>query len=201
MRYLLLGLSLGFGAGLAPGPLLMLVISTALTRGVRAAVRLAFVPLVSDTVVVLVSVFVVHELPARAIGALGVVGGLFVVWLGIEALREQPADVEASPRSADPFLRGVAVNLVSPHPWLFWITVGSPLLLAAWSESRAAAVAFLVTFYAVLVGVKVVIATLVGRGRRRLSPSALHRAHRISGALLLSTGIVLIVEFAGALLR
>jgi threonine/homoserine/homoserine lactone efflux protein len=202
VQYLLLGFGLGVGAGFAPGPLLALVITTALARGFGPALRVAFVPLVSDSVVVLVSVFVVHALPDRATGLLGVVGGLFVVWLGIEALREMPAEVEAAPGdSAVEFRKGVLVNLLSPHPWLFWLTVGGPILVAAWASNPAAAVAFLVAFYAVLVGSKVVIAAAVAGGRRKLSPTALHRAHQVAGVLLLLTGVLLVVEFAGTLLH
>jgi threonine/homoserine/homoserine lactone efflux protein len=202
VQYLLLGLGLGVGAGLAPGPLLALVITTALSRGFGPALRVAFVPLVSDSVVVVLSVFVVHALPDRALGLLGVGGGLFVVWLGVEALREQPVEVEAAPSGGSvEFRKGVLVNLVSPHPWLFWLTVGGPILVASWAVTPAGAIAFLVSFYAVLVGSKVVIAAVVARGRRRLTPHALHRSHQVAGGLLLLTGVLLVVEFAGALLH
>lgn len=201
MQYVVLGLSLGLGAGLAPGPLLALVVTTALSRGFWPAVRVSLVPLVSDTVIVLLSVFVVRSLPERATGVLGVVGGLFVVWLGIEALREKPAEVEAAPDGAHvAFGKGVLVNLLSPHPWLFWLAVGGPILVAAWAVGPTAAVGFLGAFYLVLVGSKVVVSAVVAGSRRRLSPRALHLAHRTSGVLLLATGVLLVVEFAGALL-
>lgn len=200
MEFVLAGLALGIGAGLAPGPLLGLVVATALSRGFGAALRVSLVPLVSDAAIVLLSVFVVHALPTRATGLLGVVGGLFVVWLGVETWREAPAEVEGSAAGA-PFGKAVLVNLVSPHPWLFWLTVGSPLLVAAWASTPAAAVGFLVAFYAMLVGAKVVVSAVVAVSRRRLSPTALHRAHRVSAAVLVVTGLLLAAEFAGALVR
>lgn len=194
------GLGLGLGAGLAPGPLLALVITTALARGFRAGARVAFSPLVTDALVITVSLLLVRSLPDRAAAALGVVGGLYVVWLGIEALREKPVDVEAPPSDGpDPLRRGALVNLLSPHPWLFWITVGGPLLLAAWASSPAAAVGFLVAFFALLIGCKVVIAALVAGGSRRLGEQGLRRAHIAAGVLLLATGAVLVIEFAPAL--
>lgn len=199
MQYAVLGLSLGLGAGLAPGPLLALVITTALRRGFGPAVKVSCVPLVSDVVTVTAALLVVRSLPTWATGVLGVAGGAFVVWLGVEALREKPAEVEdAAPDGS--FRRGVLVNLLSPHPWIFWITVGAPILVAAWTSTPAAALGFLVCFLGVLVGTKVVIAAAVSRGRRHLSPTALRRAHLLSAALLLLTGALLVVEFARALL-
>ena len=41
MRYVLLGLTLGLGSGISPGPLLALVISTTLARGFKAGARVA----------------------------------------------------------------------------------------------------------------------------------------------------------------
>lgn len=199
MQYVVLGLSLGLGAGLAPGPLLALVITTALSRGFRAALKVSCVPLVSDVVTVTAALLVVRSLPSTVTGVLGVVGGAFVVWLGIEALREQPAEIEDTAPDGS-FRKGVLVNLLSPHPWLFWITVGAPILVAAWAAAPPSAVGFLVAFLGVLVGTKAVIAAVVAASRHRLSPTALRRAHVVSAALLLLTGVLLILEFARSLL-
>jgi threonine/homoserine/homoserine lactone efflux protein len=201
VQYLLLGLGLGLGAGLAPGPLLALVVTTTLSRGFLAGFKVALSPLVTDLIVIVVAVFVVRSLPERAAGALGVAGGLFVVWLGVEALREKPAEIEAAPtQGPDPLRRGAVVNLLSPHPWLFWLTVGGPILVAAAAHGPWQALAFLVAFYLLLVGSKVAVAALVATGRRRLTPSGLHRAHQAAGVLLLLTGVLLAAEFSAALL-
>ena len=200
MQFVLAGLALGLGAGLAPGPLLALVVTTTLASGFRSGVRVAFSPLVTDAVVITLSVLVVGALPDRATAALGLAGGLYVVWLGIEALREHAVAVEDPPRrTPDPLWRGATVNLLSPHPWLFWLAVGGPVLVSAWTSSPAAAAGFLAAFYLLLVGCKVVVAALVAGGRRRLDDRGLRTAHRVAGALLLLTGIALVLEFAPAL--
>ena len=199
MHVLVIGIGLGLGAGLAPGPLLALVITTSLTRGFRAGLRVALTPLVTDSNMIAVSVLLVRELPARAAGVLGVVGGLYVVWLGVEALREAPVALEATD-GPDPLRRGLLVNLLSPHPWLFWLTVGGSVVVSAWSEAPAYAVVFVVAFFAVMIGTKVVVAAVVATSRRALTEQGLHRAHRSAGALLLIAGLLLIAEFARQLL-
>ena len=199
MHVLVIGIGLGLGAGLAPGPLLALVITTSLTRGFRAGLRVALSPLVTDSIMIAVSVLLVRELPARAAGVLGVVGGLYVGWLGVEALREEPVALEATD-GPDPLRRGLLVNLLSPHPWLFWLTVGGSVVVSAWSEAPAYAVVFVVAFFAVMIGTKVVVAAVVATSRRALTERGLHRAHRSAGALLLLAGLLLIAEFARQLL-
>ena len=195
MDSFLLGLSLGLGAGLAPGPLLALVIRTALQDGAAAGVRVAFSPLVTDVPIILVAVLLAASLPEEVLGALGVAGGAFVVWLGIEALREDPAAAEAAAGAAAPqrdILRGALTNALSPHPWVFWLTVGAPIL--AQGDATDAAL-FLAAFYLLLIGAKVVLALGVGAGRERLMQG---RGYvlllRASAVLLLATGVLLAVE-------
>jgi threonine/homoserine/homoserine lactone efflux protein len=195
MDSFLLGLSLGLGAGLAPGPLLALVIRTALQDGAAAGVRVAFSPLVTDVPIILVAVLLAASLPEEVLGALGIAGGAFVVWLGIEALREDPAPAEAAAGAAAPqrdILRGALTNALSPHPWVFWLTVGAPIL--AKGDATDAAL-FLAAFYLLLIGAKVVLALGVGAGRERLLQG---RGYvlllRASAVLLLATGVLLAVE-------
>lgn len=84
---LLLGFSYGFAAGVSPGPMLGLVITQTLRRGWRAGNLVALAPLFSDMPIILLAVLIVGQLPRVALGWLGVVGGLFVVYLGIESMR------------------------------------------------------------------------------------------------------------------
>ena len=80
MDALLVGVSLGFGAGLAPGPLLALVIRSTLQDGFAAGVRVAISPLVTDLPIVVLAVFMASSLNETVLAALGLAGGAFVIW-------------------------------------------------------------------------------------------------------------------------
>jgi threonine/homoserine/homoserine lactone efflux protein len=200
MDSFLLGLSLGLGAGLAPGPLLALVIRSTLQDGVAAGARVALSPLITDVPIIAVAVLLAASLPEATLGALGIAGGAFVIWLGIEALREEPAPAEAAAGAAAPqrdLLRGALTNALSPHPWVFWLTVGAPILAQGGAGD---AVLFLVAFYLLLIGVKVVIAVTLGAGRERLVEGRGYAILlRASALLLLATGILLAAEGVQAL--
>ena len=200
MDSFLLGLSLGLGAGLAPGPLLALVIRTALQDGAAAGVRVAFSPLVTDVPIIVVAVLLAASLPEEVLGVLGIAGGAFVVWLGIEALRDEPAPAEAAAGAAAPqrdVMRGALTNALSPHPWVFWLTVGAPILAQG---TAADAALFLFAFYLLLIGAKVVLALGVGAGRERLMQGRGYLVLlRASAVLLLVTGVLLAYEGVRAL--
>ncbi|MEZ5116279.1 MAG: LysE family transporter [Candidatus Nanopelagicales bacterium] len=203
MEALLAGLALGLGSGVAPGPLLVLVVSATLRGGFPAGLRVALAPLLTDVPIILLSLTVLSALPDRALAALGVVGGVVVGWFGVDSLRAargaDPATeaAAAAPLSTSSALRqGALANVTNPAPWLFWLTAGGTVLVAAWRESPGDAVAFLVGFYLMLVGVKVLLAWGVAAGRHRLSA----RHYRVilagSGVLLLVFGAVLAVRGA-----
>jgi threonine/homoserine/homoserine lactone efflux protein len=196
MAAFLAGVSLGFGAGISPGPLLTLVITTTLARGLAAGMRVGLSPLLTDAPVILIAVLAVDALPAWAAAVLGAVGGCYVVYLGVETMRSARGatlDAGATQGSAANDLgRGVLVNLLSPHPWLFWITVGAPLLVTLWQRSPWQAAAFLLGFYALLVGSKLALALVVAGGRRRLDGPWYGRVLLASGAVLVVFGVLLL---------
>jgi threonine/homoserine/homoserine lactone efflux protein len=200
VKELLLGIALGLGAGISPGPLLGLVLTSALKRGFGAGVRVALAPLLTDAPIVLLSVFVLESLPAPAVRALGVAGGAYVIYLGAEALRgARTAELSAARNTSSrrDILRGALVNALSPHPWLFWNSVGGPLLVNAWGDAPVRGVTFLVGFYGLLVGTKIVVARAAGGGRQRMSERWYQRALVAAGVLLSVAGVLLIWEFLG----
>ena len=204
MTSVLLGLSIGLAAGIGPGPLLVLVVTSALQSGWRVGALVACAPLLSDVPVIAGVLLVLDRLPATALSVLGVVGGLLVIHVGVRTVREARTADLAQPgqpgRSAISALRqAAALNVASPHPWIFWATVLGPLTIATWRENSWEAVALVVGFYLGLCGAKVVLAVLVAGQRRRLRPAGYRRTLIGAGALLTLTGVLLLIEYAPAL--
>lgn len=213
MEALIAGLVIGLGSGAAPGPLLALAIATTLRRGLRSGLAVACGPLVSDALIIALSVTVVSQLPATFVTVLSLVGGLVIGAFGIETLRAaRTADVAAlraapSPRPSGrlarfadhPLVQATVINLLNPAPWIFWITAGSTLLIGFWEVSPLAAAAYLVAFYVGLVGSKALIVAGVAAGRHRLSTRGYRWILGVVGALLLVVAATFLVRAAATL--
>ncbi len=198
MTELLAGLALGLGAGIAPGPLLTLVVTGTLERGFGAGLRVAIAPLLTDAPIIGLTVALVSSVSDGVLRVMGITGGIIVASMGIWTILTtrmalEPAELDPGP--ADVW-RGVFANALSPHPWIFWIGIGAPLLVTAWRRAPSLGIAFLVGFYALLVGSKIAIAWVVARGRRRLSTAWRGRLVVIGGLLLSGAGMVLVWEAA-----
>ncbi len=76
-HFLFMGLVLGLSAGLAPGPLLTLVVSETLRHHVGAGIRVALAPLISDLPIVLVSVGILSTMAdfEAVLGGISLGGG------------------------------------------------------------------------------------------------------------------------------
>ena len=199
MESLLAGLALGLSAGLSPGPLLALIIRATLARGWRGGVQAAIAPLVSDLPIVVLSITIVSVVPASMVLALSAAGAIVLVWFGMHGLREArtaqaPSTGASQPAGERTWLRAAVVNLLSPSPWLFWGTVGGPILVAAWRQSPASGVGFLLGFYLLLVGSQVVLALGLGATRHRLSTSAYRGILTASAVLMLVLAVLLAVS-------
>jgi threonine/homoserine/homoserine lactone efflux protein len=191
------GIGLGLGAGITPGPLLGLVIRETLRGGWRPGVLVALAPLIADVFIIAFCFLFLVRLPTVAFSLLSLVGGVYVMFLGWETLRMPiaPETTLISDASSAQYslLKGIAVNLLNPHPYLFWVTVGGPLVTQSFRQSaEMAIVAFLAGFYGCLVGSKVLLALLVHGGRTRLQGKGYRLALRTSGGFLLLFGFLLL---------
>jgi threonine/homoserine/homoserine lactone efflux protein len=200
LEYLATGVVLGLAAGFAPGPLLALILAQSIRFGTREGLKVAAAPLLTDLPIVILATALVAAAAGTAGGVLGAIslaGAAFVAYLGIESIRTtgvQAGRPDEAPRS---WARGALVNALSPHPYIFWVTVGAPILIRAWADGPLAAAAFLVGFYACLVGAKMLLAVIAGRSGGRLRGGAYRAVMVVLGALLL----LFAVRLAGEGLR
>lgn len=180
MEALLTGLVLGLGSGVSPGPLLALAISTTVRRGLRAGLVVTAAPLVTDTLFIVLTVTVISQLSTSVIAGLSLVGAVVIAWFAWENAREaRTADVSAlrcarqssgrlTRLTRQPLLQAVAVNVLNPAPWLFWISAGAPILIGFAGDGLPLAIAFLVAFYVAIIGSKALLVVAIAAGRHRL---------------------------------
>lgn len=114
------------------------------------------------------------------------------MYLAFSTLRAKGPGSGAVKAKAQSLGKGIAVNALSPHPYIFWITVGSPIILKAAQESFASALAFIFCFLACLVGSKIFAAVIVGKTRNALAGKAYRYVMVLLGLLLIAFALFLI---------
>jgi threonine/homoserine/homoserine lactone efflux protein len=196
LSYLLQGAALGFAAAISPGPFQTYLISESLSSGWRRGAPVAFAPLISDLPIILVSLFLLNQLPESFLQGISIAGGLFALylawhlWIGWRKEADLPQENTISSRGS--LQRGVIANFLTPGPYLFWTLVSGPILLSALRQSIPFGAAFLIGFYGAMVLSLLAIAMVFSQARR-LGPRMVH--------ILLLLSIIILIIFAGALLK
>ncbi len=196
LKYCSIGAVLGLSAGLSPGPLLTLVITETLKHNRNAGFQVALSPLITDAPIVLASVFVFSQL-AQIDAVLGVVsflGAAYIGFLGFETLRVRELQVGAPDYHSHSLKKGIIANFLSPHPYLFWITIGAPFVFKAYELCIAASILFFISFYVCLIGSKLIVAQLVSKTKIRFSNAVYLWAMRFLGVALLVFAAIFVLE-------
>lgn len=165
MAFFLSGVVFGLSAGIAPGPLLTLVVSETLRYDLKAGIKIAIAPILSDVPIVAASLFVLQQLPDvnMMYGILSLLGAVFIGYLAIENFRTANVTLTLVQEPPQSIRKGIVTNVLNPHPYMFWLTIGAPTVLSAHQESWMLSTLFITAFYGCLVGSKIVLAVLVAR--------------------------------------
>ncbi len=201
IHFLVMGSLLGFSAGIAPGPLLTLVVSETLAHDIRSGIRVALAPIFSDLPIVLVTLFILSKLSDfhSVLGGISLVGGGVIFSMGIKGIRTSGVVLDMGNKAPRSLAKGVIVNVLSPHPYLFWMGVGAPTMTRAMEVNTGAAIFFVASFYLFLVGSKVGLAVLVGRSKSFLKGRVYVVTMKCLGLALCGLALLLFKEGLGLL--
>ena len=190
------GLLLGAPSGLAPGPMLLLIISETLRHGKRAGVKVACIPLLTDAPIVLASGLLFTQITNMNIllGGISIIGSIFLLNLGIKSLLAANSEfLDYTPRPL--LLKEIMVaNLANPNPYLFWFTVGAPIMVRSFQHNLSKGLSFLVSFYLGLVGIKLILAIAAGKSRNFLQGFLYRSIMQLLSLMLICFAIYLMLD-------
>lgn len=188
-----MGSILGLSAGFAPGPLLTLVISETLQHDIKAGVKVALAPMITDLPIIMLTLFILVKLSGfhKVLGIISCMGGLFVLYLGWQSIVTKGVELNLQGTRPRSLAKGIIVNTLNPHPYMFWFGVGGPTVTKAMNLGMVAPLAFMGSFYVLLVGSKILIAVLVGKSRSFLVGNGYIYTMRLLGFALCALAIIL----------
>lgn len=193
LSFLTTGTILGLSAGFAPGPLLALVVSETLQHDMKAGVKVALAPILTDLPIIVFTLFILAKLSRfhHVLGIISIIGACFLLYLGIKNIQTKGVQVNISTAAPKSLQKGILVNALSPHPYLFWFSVGGPTTIKAMAVSLPAAIFFIGSFYVLLVGSKIFLAVLVGKSRSFLQGNTyIFTMRLLGGVLIILAGIL-----------
>lgn len=196
ITFLFSGVVLGLSAGLSPGPLLTLVISETLKHDIKEGIKVSVAPLLTDLPIVLITILVLSRLSNMlpVLGIVSLLGCAFLSYLGFDSITFKGVDIDVEQAKPQSIKKGVIANFLNPSPYMFWFTIGAPLVLKALKISLFSASLFILSFYVFLVGSKVLVAIVIGKSRFFLKSRNYVYTIRFLGVILLVFALIFLKD-------
>ena len=193
-----LGFLVGLTGAIAPGPTLVATINASLKDGWTAGPRVTLGHIAVETLMMLLMMAGISVVIGQYSRLIAGTGGLALVVFGILTLNEsRNARIDLAGDHAAisrPFLAGIITSISNPYFWIWWFTVGSALLIGAYSGGAELALAFILGHWAADLGWFTLVSLSLHRGRFIMG----EKAYRI---ILAMCGIFLILFGAYYLTR
>jgi threonine/homoserine/homoserine lactone efflux protein len=199
LKALIAGLVFGLPAGVSPGPTVALIISETLTWGAKSGIKVALAPLLTDPPIIALSLIAASGFAHTSLMRAGIdtLGFLYIAYLVWQTFFPKGGHQGVANRAASPFWKGVILNALNPNPYIFWFTVGAPMLAQLRGQRPIDnTFAFIAGFYSAFIGSKISIAVISGLSRRPLNPHTLSRLSRVFALTMLAFAAMLLVDAA-----
>ena len=128
------------------------------------------------------------------LGGISIIGSIFVLNLGIKSLLAANSEfLDYTPRPL--LLKEIMIaNLTNPNPYLFWFTVGAPIMVRSFQHNLSKGLSFLVSFYLGLVGIKLILAIAAGKSRDFLQGFLYRITMQLLSMMLICFAIYLMLD-------
>lgn len=186
---LVLGFLIGLTGALAPGPTLVAAINASVKGGWTAGPKVTFGHMVVEVFMMALVVGGLSLVLTGCSALIAAAGGTALVVFGLLTIlgaRTARIDVpgEASQR-AEPVLAGFVTSIGNPYFWIWWLTVGSALLIGALQGGFVVMIAFIAGHWGADLGWYTLVSASIHKGRFFLGT----REYRI---VLVACGVFLI---------
>ena len=195
-QFISAGVLLGLTSGLSPGPLLTLVLTQTIRHNRAEGIKVALSPLITDFPIILITVLILGRLAQFEIflAIISFIGAIFLAYLGVESLRIRELNFDVKDPKSGSLKKGIIANFLNPSPYLFWATVGTPLMFKAYKTDLLTSIFFMASFYVFLIGSKIVVAFLVDRSKQFINQRIYLVLMRILGVALLIFSLIFLYD-------
>ncbi|HSA37392.1 MAG TPA: LysE family transporter [Methanoregula sp.] len=189
---LVLGFLIGLTGALAPGPTLVATINASLAGNWTAGLKVTLGHIVIETALFFLIILGLAAVASPYTSAIAVIGGIALIIFGVMTVsgcRSASLSTTKAQVTADPYMAGLLTSAANPYFWIWWLSVGSALLISSLEGGLILAVIFMIGHWGADASWYVFVSTGVAKGRTILSDTIYHRIMAACGVFLVLFGI------------
>jgi threonine/homoserine/homoserine lactone efflux protein len=192
LQMVLLGFVIGLSGALAPGPTLVATINASIagewTTGLKVSLGHAIVELF--LVILILLGLATVALPYTTI--IAGIGGIALVVFGILTIKgSRKATMRTSEVQtiANPYMAGLVTSAANPYFWIWWLSIGSAMVIAGLEGGLALAGAFMVGHWTADIAWYSLVSTGVSKGKTLFSDTVYQKIMGLCGIFLIVFGV------------
>ncbi len=146
LQTFLLGLVIGLTGALAPGPTLVATINASIAGDWRIGPKVTLGHMIAETVIFLLIVLGLAAFALPYTHAIALVGGVALIAFGaltITGSRGASLNGPVTGIAGNPYLAGLVTSAANPYFWIWWLTIGSAMVIAGLAGGIVLAAVFM----------------------------------------------------------
>jgi threonine/homoserine/homoserine lactone efflux protein len=191
IEVLIVAFTIGLTGALAPGPMLVATVNSSLENGWTAGPKVAAGHALVEVLVFLVIVGGLAMAMQQYSHYIALLGGLALIAFGILTVKASRSARMVSPEgqaTGNPYLAGILTSAANPYFWIWWLSIGSAMVVDGLRGGILMAVLFLIGHWFADFGWFTLVSASLDKGRCILSEANYRRILAVCGGFLVLFG-------------
>ncbi|MFZ2472926.1 MAG: LysE family transporter [Methanothrix sp.] len=192
LQMLAIAFTIGLTGALAPGPTLVATVNSSLKEGWKAGPKVIAGHALVETLIFLLIIGGLADAMKEYSRAIALAGGLALIIFGLMTVNGSRSATLAAPQGqviGNAYMAGIVTSAANPYFWIWWLSIGSALVLSGLSSGVIMAAVFLIGHWGADFGWYTLVSSSLDRGRGILSEKSYRRILGICGGFLVCFGI------------
>ena len=187
-----LGFVIGLTGALAPGPTLVATINASINGDWMTGLKVSLGHAIVELFIVILILLGLATIALPYTSVIAGVGGIALIVFGaLTIMGSRQATMSASPNQpvSNPYMAGLVTSAANPYFWIWWLSVGSAMVIAGLEGGLVLAGAFMIGHWTADTVWYTLVSSGVSQGRTFLSDNAYRNIMIFCGIFLILFGI------------
>ena len=192
LQMLATAFTIGLTGALAPGPTLIATINSSLKNGWKAGPKVVAGHALVETLIFLLIIGGLADVMQEFSQSIALAGGLALIIFGSMTVKGSRSATLAAPEgqmNGNAYLAGIITSAANPYFWIWWLSIGSALMLSSLHSGLIMAAAFMIGHWGADFAWYTLVSSSLDQGRSILSEMSYRRILGICGGFLVCFGI------------
>ena len=191
-QMVILGFVIGLTGALAPGPTLVATINASLNGDWTIGLKITLGHVIVELFLIILILLGLATVALPYTSAIGGIGGIALVAFGaftIAGSRKATMHISTIKSVGNPYLAGLVTSAANPYFWIWWLSIGSAMVIAGLEGGLVLAGAFMIGHWTADTAWYTLVSTGVSKGRTILPDTAYRKLIVFCGIFLILFGI------------